>query len=216
MIKHEICPVSGETVAEERLNHLSHYAGLILSVIGSIILIVYTSLNADAWMIVGVTIYGITLVALYAASTYYHGCKDHVRKRTLRIVDHSCIYLLIAGTYTPFTLGPLRGTDGWILFSLEWALAVFGIIFKIYAIHRFQVLSTLAYLAMGWLVIFSWPTLMERLSTTTIIWVAAGGVIYTLGTLFYHWKSLPWKHAVWHVFVLGGSICHYFAIFHMV
>lgn len=216
-MRDDICPISGETAAEDRLNHLTHLVGLVLSILGAIFIIIYASLKADdGWTIAGIVIYGITLVSLYAASTYYHGCKNHVRKRTLRIVDHACIYLLIAGTYTPFMLGPVRGTEGWVMFSLEWLFAFLGIIVKIYAIHRFEILSTVAYLAMGWLVVFSGPTLMERVSFETVFWIGAGGILYSLGTIFYHWKSLPWKHAVWHVFVLGGSICHYFAVLSIV
>ena len=212
----DICSVSGETAAEERLNHLSHLAGLILSIIGAIVLLRVVSLHGDLWALASGAIYAVSLVSLYAASTCYHSCQDRQRKRKLRIVDHACIYLLIAGTYTPFTLGPLRDADGLNLLAIEWGIAALGIVFKIFAVHRFQIISTLAYLAMGWLVIFSWPVLMENLPQATLVWLAAGGLFYTVGTIFYAWKALPWQHAIWHVFVLGGSLCHYFAVLDVV
>ena len=120
--------------------------------------------------------------------------------------------MLIAGSYTPFTIGPLRETTGWILLSVEWSIAILGILFKIFAVNRFQIFSLITYLLMGWLIVVSWPTLKESLSSSTIILTGGGGLLYTLGALFFIWESLPFNHAVWHLFVLGGSVCHYFAI----
>ncbi len=176
------------------------------------ILIVYSSLKGDAWHIASYTIYGVTLILLYFASTFYHGCKTLHSKKHLRVVDHACIYLLIAGSYTPFTLGPLRETSGWILLTIEWSIAVVGILFKIFAIDRLKTFSLITYLLMGWLVVVSWSTLMETLSTSTLVLVGIGGLCYTLGSIFFVWENLRFNHGIWHLFVLGGSGCHYCAI----
>ncbi len=212
----ERCPVSGETAEEDRFNHLSHLLGLVLSVIGAVFLIGYAAVYGDDHILAAVIIYSASLVAMYAASASYHDCKDKRRKHRLKIVDHACIYLLIAGTYTPFAVGPLRTGDGYNLLVIEWGIAVIGIIFKLYTVHRFQVFSTLAYLAMGWLIVFTWPVLIQKLPLSTLLWLAAGGFFYTLGTIFFMWKTLPWKHGVWHLFVLAGSFCHYFAVLDLV
>lgn len=208
----DICPISGETVREELFNHWTHFVGLILSMVGFPILIVHSSMKGDAWHIASYTVYGLTLILLYFASTFYHGCKVPHKKKHLRIVDHACIYLLIAGSYTPFTLGPLRETSGLILLFIEWGIAVAGILFKIYAIDRFKMLSLISYLLMGWLVVVSWSTLMETLSITTLFLVGIGGLSYTLGAVFFVWENLRFNHGIWHLFVLGGSGCHYCAI----
>lgn len=208
----DTCPISGETFAEERLNHWTHFVGLLLSIIGFPILVVHSSLNGDAWHIAGYITYGMTLIFLYFASTYYHGCKALHRKKYLQIVDHACIYLLIAGSYTPFTLGPLRETTGWTLLSIEWSMAIAGIAFKFFGADRFKMLSLFTYLLMGWLVVVSWTTLTETLSPSTLVLVATGGLSYTFGAIFFIWESLPFNHAIWHLFVLGGSGCHYCAI----
>jgi len=209
---YDICPVSGETFKEELLNHWTHLIGLLLSVIGFPILIVYSSFNGDAWHIASYITYGATLILLYFASTYYHGCKILHRKKHLQIVDHACIYLLIAGSYTPFTLGPLRDTSGWTLLSIEWGMATVGIVFKLFGAERFRMFSLFTYLLMGWLVVVSWPTLMETLSPSALLLVVMGGVFYTLGAIFFIWETLPFNHAIWHLFVLSGSGCHYCAI----
>lgn len=207
-----ICPVSGETHLEERVNHFTHLFGVVLSLIGLPVLIVYGTLHGDFWHIASYSIYGVSLVLLYLASTYYHGCLCPEKKNKLRVVDHACIYLLIAGSYTPFALGPLRETSGWMLLGIEWGIAAAGILFKLFAIDRFQTLSLAGYLVMGWLVVFSWPTLMEELSPTSLALLVSGGLSYTFGVVFFAWASLPFNHAIWHLFVLGGSACHYFAI----
>ena len=212
---HYICPVSGESFQEERINHWTHRVGFLLSIIGFPFLIYYSSLDGDKWFIASNFIYGTSLILLYLASTYYHGCDALDRKRTMQIVDHACIYLLIAGSCTPFALGPLRDSHGWTILYIEWGLATAGIFLKIVAFDRFQVISLVAYLVMGWLVVFIWPVLMETLSTSSISLLMAGGAFYTFGTIFYLWEKLPYNHAVWHLFVLSGSICHYFAILGM-
>jgi hemolysin III len=211
-MQHSICPVSGETAKEERVNHFTHLFGLILSLIGLPILITYSTLHGDFWTVASYSIYGTTLVLLYIASTYYHGCKNPELKSTLRVIDHACIYLLIAGSYTPFTLGPLRESSGWMLLGVEWSIATVGILLKVFAFNRFQMVSLIAYLVMGWLVVFSWDPLKEALSPTSISLLMAGGLSYTFGVVFFLWRSLPFNHAIWHLFVLGGSVCHYFAV----
>lgn len=210
-MRHDVCPISGESLKEEIINHRTHLIGFILSLIGFPILII-ESLKGDAWHLVSYTIYGMTLILLYFASTYYHGCKLPRRKKALKIVDHACIYLLIAGSYTPFTLGPLRETSGLVLLSLEWSMAFIGIIFKIVAVNRFQLFSLVTYLLMGWLVITSWSSLQETLSSSALILVELEGVFYTLGAAFFVWESLPFNHSIWHLFVLGGSLSHYLAV----
>lgn len=206
------CPVSGETAKEEQINHWTHVIGLVLSVIGFPVLIIYSALHGDFWDVVSFSIYGFTLVLLYIVSAFYHGCMTLERKGKLRIIDHVCIYLLIAGSYTPFTLGPLRDTDGWILLTIEWSIAVVGILFKVFAFNRFQTLSLIAYLVMGWLIVFSWPALTEKISLSSITLLTMGGISYSLGILFFLWRSLPFNHAIWHLFVMGGSFSHYCAV----
>lgn len=207
-----ICPISGETDKEERLNHFTHRVGLWLSAVGVPLLIFYSYLYGDPLHVAGYVIYGFTLILLYVASTCYHGCRSIQLKRSFRVLDHTCIYLLIAGSYTPFTLGPLRDCGGWLIMGIEWGIALIGILLKIFAFHRFQVVSLIAYLAMGWFVVFSWGTLAEKLPPLPINLLLACGLSYTIGVVFFLWKRLPYAHAVWHLFVLGGSICHYFAV----
>ncbi len=206
-----ICPISGETLQEERLNYWTHCIGFILSLIGGSILF-WISPNKDIWNIVSCYTYGITLIGLYAASTIYHRCSHIPYKKVWKIVDHSCIYLFIAGSYTPFTLGPLRDSYGWALFGIVWGIAISGIVFKICAINSFKRISLFSYLIMGWLILFSFPTLISHISSLSLVWLIIGGTSYSLGTIFYAWKSLPFSHAIWHLFVMGGSISHYFSI----
>jgi hemolysin III len=201
-----------ENWVEELANSITHGVGLALSIIGLIVLIVLSVTRGTAWHILGCTIYGVTLVLLYSASTLYHSFRTPRLKRTLRILDHTAIYLLIAGTYTPFTLVNLRGFWGWTLFSLVWGLSVFGIVWKFFHAERFQIVSTLIYLAMGWLVLIAIKPVTIALPLSGILWLVAGGIFYTVGVLFFGLKRLPYNHAIWHVFVLAGSTCHYFAV----
>lgn len=207
-----VCPISGESEKEELFNSITHFFGFLLSLIGFVYLMILSIETANSWYIISSSIYGATLVLLYAASTYYHSCQTLNQKRILQIVDHACIYLLIAGSYTPFTLGPLREFGGWNLMTVEWTIAILGIIFKIVAGDKFKVVSLLAYLAMGWLVVFSFEALLLQTPTEAIIWLILGGLSYTLGTVFYVWDDLPYNHGIWHLFVLFGSISHYFCI----
>lgn len=197
---------------EEIAASVTHGIGLALGVVGLAVLVVLAALKGSAWHIVSCSVYGVTLVFLYAASTLYHSIRSPRLKRILKVVDHSAIYLLIAGTYTPFTLVILRGGWGWTLFGLVWGLSLLGILFKIFFVDHFKVVSTSLYLVTGWLVVAALKPLVALMPSGGILWLLAGGVIYTVGVGFYAWRKLPFNHAIWHVFVLAGSICHYFAV----
>lgn len=201
-----------ESVIEELANGITHGVGLVLSILGLIALVALSVMRGNAWHIAGCTTFGVTMVLLYAASTLYHTFHTPRLKRILKILDHTAIYLLIAGTYTPFTLVNLRGFWGWTLFSLVWGLSVFGILWKLFHVERFQIVSTLVYVGMGWLALIAIKPLMSAVPATGIVWLVAGGLFYTVGVLFFAMKRVPYNHAIWHVFVMAGSICHYFAV----
>lgn len=166
----------------------------------------------DPLRLAAAMVFGVSALAMFATSVIYHWERAPERKHRLRKLDHSAIYLLIAGTYTPFTLLGLRGTLGWSLFAAIWALALAGIVFKLFFTGRFKLLSTLIYVAMGWMVIVAIKPVMAALDTWTLGWLLAGGLFYTLGTYFYHRESIPYSHAIWHLFCIGGSTCHYIAV----
>ena len=197
---------------EEIANAITHGIGLLLSIAGFVVLLVLAALRGTAWHIVACSIYGATLICLYTASTLYHAVISPRVKRALRIFDHSAIYLLIAGTYTPFLLVSLRGPWGWSLFGVIWGLALAGVLFKFWFVERFAILSTAVYIAMGWLVVIAAKPVITHLRLTAIIWLLAGGLAYTGGVIFFAAKRIPYSHAIWHLFVLAGSICHYFAV----
>jgi len=204
--------MKNEALVEELANRITHGVGLVLSVVGLAVLVVLSVMRGDAWRIAGCTTFGVTLVLLYAASTLYHTFHTPRLKRILKILDHTAIYLLIAGTYTPFTLVNLRGFWGWTLFSLVWALSVFGILWKLFHVEKLQIVSTLVYVAMGWLVLIAIKPVMSAVPLSGIAWLLAGGLFYTVGVLFFALKRIPYNHAIWHVFVMAGSVCHYFAV----
>jgi len=197
---------------EEIANAITHGIGLLLSIAGFVVLLALAALRGTAWHIVACSIYGATLICLYTASTLYHAVISPRVKRALRIFDHSAIYLLIAGTYTPFLLVSLRGPWGWSLFGVIWGLALVGVLFKFWFVERFAILSTAVYIAMGWLVVIAAKPVITHLPLTAIIWLLAGGLAYTGGVIFFAAKRIPYSHAIWHLFVLAGSICHYFAV----
>jgi hemolysin III len=201
-----------ESFAEEFASTVTHGVGLALSLAGLVVLVVLAVLKGTAWHIVSCAIYGATLVLLYTASTLYHAVRSPRPKHILRILDHGAIYLLIAGTYTPFTLVTLRGGLGWTLFGLIWGLALAGILFKVFHVDRFPIVSTLVYLSMGWLVVIAWKPVLRTVPGGGIAWLVAGGLAYTAGILFFASHKLPFNHAIWHLFVLSGSICHYVAV----
>ena len=200
--------LSGEEIA----NSVTHGVGLVLSIAGFAVLLALAVLRGTAWDIVACSVYGVSLVCLYAASTLYHVALSPRWKRGLKVLDHSAIYLLIAGTYTPFLLLNLRGAWGWSLFGVIWGLAFAGILFKLWFVNHFAHVSTGVYVAMGWLVVIAAKPVLAHVPLATLAWLVAGGVLYSLGVVFYAWKRLPYSHAVWHLFVLGGSVCHYFAV----
>ena len=199
-------------VREEVANSVTHGLGLLASIVGVVVLITLAAERGEAWHVVSAAVYGATLVSLYAASTLYHSLKGTKARDVLRLLDHCAIYLLIAGTYTPITLVSLRGGWGWALFGAVWVLAVAGIFFKVFATGRFGYLSTVAYVLMGWICIIALKPILLLLSPGAIALLLAGGISYTAGTLFYSWERIPYSHAVWHLFVIAGSVCHYLAI----
>jgi len=201
-----------QTLGEEIANALIHGVGLGLAVAALVILVVLACRYGSVWHVVGFAVYGATLVLLYLASTLYHCFPEGKVKRVFRVFDHAAIFLLIAGTYTPITLITLRGPWGWTIFGLVWAIAIVGIVGKSIWINKFKLFSTILYIVMGWLVVVALKPLLAALNRTSIIFLLAGGVLYTLGTIFYVWKSRKYAHAIWHVFVLAGSICHFFTI----
>lgn len=198
---------------EEVMNAVTHGIGTLLAVAGLVLLTVFAYLYGDIWHIVSFSIYGTTLVLLYLASTLYHSFTNERLKYIFKILDHSAIYLLIAGTYTPFTLVPLHGVLGWTVFGLVWGLAALGIALKVFFVGRFKLLSTICYLAMGWFIVIAIKPLLATVSTMGIVWLVVGGLFYTLGSIFYMWHRLPYNHAIWHLFVLAGSISHFIAVF---
>jgi len=201
-----------KSLIEELANSITHGIGLVLSIVGLAVLVVLSVMNGNAWHIAGCTTFGVTLVLLYAASTVYHSFRTPHLKRILKILDHAAIYLLIAGTYTPFTLVNLRGFWGWTLFGLVWSLSIFGILWKLFHVDRFQIVSTLIYIVMGWIVIIAIKPVLAAVPLSGVLWLLAGGLFYTVGVLFFAWNRVPYNHAIWHVFVMAGSICHYFAV----
>jgi hemolysin III len=206
------CPVSKQSSKEEFFNIMTHGLGLLGSIVGFVLLISISIVHGGRLQLFGCFVYGTTLVLLYAASTFYHAARCPKRKRFLQKVDHSCIYLLIAGSYTPFTLGPLRGTLGWTLLAAVWAIAIGGLLMKAYARSTPDWFNSLVYLGMGWMVIFVVKPLGQALSHNALLWFAAGGAAYSLGVIFYLWKKLPFNHGIWHLFVLAGSVCHYICV----
>ena len=198
--------------AEEVAHAITHGIGLLLSIAALVMLVVFASLRGDAWHVVSVSIYGTTLILLYAASTVYHSLRPSRAKEVLRLLDHAAIYLLIAGTYTPFTLVNLRGGWGWSLFGVVWGLAALGVVFETAATQRWRTLSVVLYVGLGWLVAIAVKPLLNTVETGGLILIALGGLAYTGGIVFYRWRELPYNLAVWHVFVLVGSACHFFAI----
>lgn len=204
---------SSYTPREELANVITHAVGAALSVVGLALMVTFAALRGDAWHVVSTAVFGATLVLLYTASTLYHAFRDAEVKRLLRKFDHAGIFLLIAGTYTPFLLVSLRGPWGWSLFGVVWGLGVIGVVLKFWLAGKFRLLSTLIYIGMGWLVLIAIRPMLEAVPPGGLWLLLAGGLCYTGGAVFYLWKRLPYHHAVWHMFVLAGSICHWAAVF---
>ncbi|MCY7312796.1 MAG: hemolysin III family protein [Pseudoxanthomonas sp.] len=213
--------MSNETAPEahdkHRIRHeiasaLTHGLAAVAALAGSAVLITLAALHGDAWQLGASIVFGVTLLLLYVASTLYHSIQHPVAKGRLKVFDHCAIYLLIAGTYTPFTLIGLRGPWGWGLFIAIWVLAFAGVVFKLFYTGRFKRLSTLIYVAMGWLIMVAIKPMLNALDAWTLGWLLAGGLFYTLGTYFYHRETIPYSHAIWHMFVIAGSVCHFIAV----
>lgn len=200
------------TLGEEIAHALTHGLGVVLAIVGLTVMVARATLYGNTWHIAGAAIFGTTLVLMYAASTLYHSIPLPRAKRVLRIIDHSTIYFLIAGTYTPFTLVTLHGVWGWSLFGVTWGLALGGVVFKIFATGRFEKLSLAIYLAMGWCIVVAIKPLWRSLEPGGLVLMALGGLAYTGGVAFYVWERLRYHHAIWHAFVLTGSVLQYFAV----
>lgn len=198
---------------EELANRLTHGLGAACSVAGLVLMVVFSARYGDAWLVVSTAIFGTTLVLLYGSSTLYHSIRRDRHKVLLQKFDHAAIFLLIAGTYTPFMLVTLRGPWGWSLFGVVWGLAIAGVTLKFWFAGRFNLVSTLIYIGMGWLVMIAIKPLMAALPAGGLRLLVAGGLCYTGGAVFYLWHRLPYNHAIWHLFVLGGSVCHWAAVF---
>lgn len=196
---------------EEKLNAYSHALGIVLAAIGGILLF-ENDLGAIPFMKGGITVYVASLLLLFTASTIYHAVENPKLKKKLRVLDHISIYYLIAGTYTPVCLSILLPSKGWLLFYLVWGIALFGTVLKIFFTGRFEVFSLVLYGVMGWLIVIDLPYLLEHMSSSGLLYLAAGGAFYTIGILFYAVKKIPYNHLIWHFFVLGGAIAHWFLV----
>ena len=197
---------------EELANALTHGVGAAAALAAGAVLVTLAALRGDGWILAASIVFGVAMLLLYTASTLYHAVTHPVVKGRLKVFDHCAIYLLIAGTYTPFTLVGLRGPTGWWLFGAIWTLALAGVVFKLFYIGRFRRLSTFIYIAMGWLVVVAAKPMFHALDAATLGWLLAGGIAYTAGTVFYLRPHARWSHAIWHLFVIVGSLCHYVAV----
>ena len=197
---------------EEIANSVSHGVGIALSIAGLAVMVAFSALEGSVWRVVASSIFGATLVLTYSASTIYHAVPWGRAKRVFRILDHSAIFLLIAGTYTPFTLVNLRGPWGWTLFALIWGLTILGIVLTAAAMSRFKVITMVLYIAMGWLIAIAVKPMLSRVGAGGLWLLLLGGIAYTAGLAFYGWRRMPYHHAVWHLFVLTGSVLHFFAV----
>ncbi|HHW97249.1 MAG TPA: hemolysin III family protein [Oligoflexales bacterium] len=206
-----------QTIGEEIANSIIHGIGALLSIAGLVLMVVFSAIHGTAIHVVAVSIFGASLILLYSASTIYHAITNPRAKRVLQIIDHSSIFILIAGTYTPFTLVSIGGAQGWAIFGVVWGMAVLGVVFKAFFTGRYEFIAVTMYLIMGWLIVIAIKPLWNALDFWGIVWLIAGGLSYSVGVIFYVWDRFPFAHSVWHLFVLAGSICHFFAVlFHVV
>jgi hemolysin III len=201
-----------QTLSEEIANSVSHGIGLALAIVATPILIIAANRGGNRWNIVGVSVFAASMILLYLASTLYHAIPHDRAKRIFRVLDHGAIFLLIAGTYTPFTLGVMRGPWGWTLFGLIWSLAVFGLTMKVIFGTQHRWLTVPLYLVMGWLVVIAAPQLLFRMPMPALIWLFAGGLAYTAGVFCFRAHSIRYSHFAWHLFVITGTVCHFFAV----
>ncbi|MDO6759261.1 hemolysin III family protein [Tamlana sp. 2_MG-2023] len=204
-----------QTPLEEKLNACSHGLGAFLGLIALYLLVCYNTGKSD-WSLFSVVVYALSIIILFSASTFYHATKNDKRKHYFRIVDHISIYILIAGTYTPVCLIALQDSLGWPLFYTVWGIALFGAFLKLFFTGRFEVVSTLLYLVMGWLIVFDISNLSAQIGSQGMWFLAAGGSAYSLGIIFYAVQKIPYNHVIWHLFVLTGAVCHFLMIFNYV
>jgi hemolysin III len=202
--------------AEELVNRLTHGLGALLSTVGVTGLIILAARQQDGYRIVSSCIYGAAMITFYCLSTAYHSVRKPYVRYVFRILDHASIYLMIAGSYTPFALVSLRGPWGWSLFGTVWGLGIVGAVLKIFTAHRLRFVGPLLYILLGWIVVIALKPLSAALASNGMMLLFAGGLAYTVGVIFYLWDRLPYNHAIWHLFVLAGSACHFFAIFYYV
>ena len=198
---------------EEKLNIWSHAFGIFLSIIALVLLIIKALQQDNIWMMISFPIFGVSLILLYLASTLYHASKEPQKRFKLKVFDHAAIYVLIAGSYTPFTLVSLNGETGWLIFSMVWVMAFTGIILKLFFTGRFKVVSTAMYVLMGWLIVFYFQDLTASLHEKGVFYLILGGVLYTIGAILYSIKKIKFNHAIFHFFVLAGSFCHFLSIY---
>ncbi len=214
-MKKEIAP-KYYSPAEENTNIISHAIGFVLSVVALVLLVLHAARYGTLIHVVSFAIFGVSLMILYAASSLYHSAKKPERRNRLKIFDHAAIYVLIAGSYTPFTLVTLAGTTGWVIFGIAWGAAVVGIVLKLFFTGRFSIISTIMYVLMGWVIVFAIKPLVNALPAEGLFWLFAGGVAYTLGAILYSIKKIPFNHASFHILVLVGSACHFVSIYYYV
>ena len=209
----DIAEIKYYSPIEEKINIISHAIGFILSIVALVLLVTHANLHGDVWHIVSFSIFGASLIILYAASTFYHNAKKPELRNRLKIIDHAAIYVLIAGSYTPFTLVTLQGTIGWVIFGTSWGLALTGIILKLFFTGKYNLISTLMYVFMGWVIVFAIKPLINNLPLEGLFWLFAGGMAYTIGAILYSIKKIKLNHAIFHLFVLMGSFSHFVSVF---
>ncbi|WP_019153079.1 PAQR family membrane homeostasis protein TrhA [Robertmurraya massiliosenegalensis] len=201
------------TKGEEIANAITHGIGAILSIVALVFLIIQSAIHGNAWHVVSFTLFGSTMLLMYLCSTMLHSLPSGKAKDVFEIFDHSAIYFFIAGTYTPFLFLVIKGWLGWTIFGIVWGLAIAGTVFKSFFVKKFVLYSTLLYVLMGWLIVFAWKPLMNNLPQNAILLLVLGGLLYTLGSVFYVWRGFKYHHTLWHVFVIGGSVAHFFCVF---
>ena len=198
---------------EEKINIVSHGIGLVLSCVAFVLLATHANLHGDILHTISFSVFGASLIMLYAASTIYHSAKKPELRKRLKIIDHASIYVLVAGTYTPFTLITLNGTLGWVIFGTSWGLAITGIILKLFFTGKYNLISTSMYVFIGWVIVFAIKPLIDNLSSEGFFWLLAGGISYTVGAVLYSIKKIKFNHAIFHMFVLTGSFCHFISVY---
>lgn len=204
------------SIGEEIFNSITHGIGVLLSIAALVLLVVFAAIKGSAWHVVSFAIFGTSLVLLYTFSTLYHSFTKIKIKNIFARFDHAAIFLLIAGTYTPFLLTSIRGTIGWILFGIIWGLAIAGIVIRSIYLTRFRKIMVVIYVLMGWMFVFAGSSIIKSLPVSSIVFLFVGGICYTVGVIFYSWRKLPFGHGIWHLFVLAGSIMHFFSVLYSI